>query len=68
MSERLKKERARKISIFKMKRKIKRMDESEINLLYSTDKRKQMKENLKVCDDQVRVEDDNFKYVMDELE
>ena len=51
MSERLKKERARKISIFKMKRKIKRMDESEINLLYSTEKRKQIKENLKVCDD-----------------
>ena len=44
MSERLKKERARKISIFKMKRKIKRMDESEINLLYSTDKRKQIKD------------------------
>ena len=44
------------------------MDESEINLLYSTEKRKQIKENLKVWDDWVRVEDDNFKYVMDELE
>ena len=51
MSERLKKERARKISIFKMKRKIKRRDESEINVLYRTEKRKQIKENLKVCDD-----------------